>query len=610
VHKFEVSGRRAWRLRALMALATPAVIVSILLAPTSADALTSYTWTGEGAFGSGWSSSSNWLAGAPSGSVETLSFPTLTGICAGEESGHACYTSENNVSGLTATELALELGEHQYALSGAPITLGAGGIKATNTIAARGVACLRMPIALGTSQTWTIDGNEAFGTLSPAEVTGTSSSLAIDLNHRGQLTLSACPPESNIEVGPVAITGEDPGDTGFSAFENGNVGLTGQLNATDDRPVALTDAALFVNGTGNDTVGALSSNGGLIGVGSAADIPAGLLKVAGALTLNPTTLLEMSIDGEGTTGGVDYGQISASGEVKLEGAELLVYSDSTGGCATLKLHNTYTLLTTTGTLEGTFAGLPDGALISIACSGTEPTAVIHYTANAVTATVEPAGAPSGASTESQQAKEAREREEAKRRQELAAKARPPAPVLGQSADVVVGSGQVLVRLPGASTFVALSSLAQIPFGTIVNATNGSVAVTTAGPHGRTQTVSLSGGEFQLTQSPNGSVVAKLTGGDFSVCPTARERAHIASTRATGGHVVRKLWADGHGNFTTAGNYASASVRGTRWLTEDLCEGTLIHVASDRVAVTNFVNHRHVTIKAGHSYLAKAPGLGR
>jgi hypothetical protein len=28
--------------------------------------------------------------------------------------------------------------------------------------------------------------------------------------------------------------------------------------------------------------------------------------------------------------------------------------------------------------------------------------------------------------------------------------------------------------------------------------------------------------------------------------------------------------------------------------------------TDRVAVTNLVNHHHVTVKAGHSYLAKAP----
>jgi len=49
-----------------------------------------------------------------------------------------------------------------------------------------------------------------------------------------------------------------------------------------------------------------------------------------------------------------------------------------------------------------------------------------------------------------------------------------------------------------------------------------------------------------------------------------------------------------------------AVLGTRWLTEDLCEGTLIHVVTDGVAVTNFVNHRHLTVTAGDSYQARAP----
>ena len=183
------------------------------------------------------------------------------------------------------------------------------------------------------------------------------------------------------------------------------------------------------------------------------------------------------------------------------------------------------------------------------------------------------------------------------------------PVLGHTGSLNTVSGSVLVKLPGSSTFVPLTAVGQIPFGTVVDATHGRVSVTTAGPHGTTQTITLSEGEFVLTQGRNGMVVATLTGGDFSVCPTAQQRAHTAhaaSTHATGKHVVRKLWAEGHGNFTTNGNYASASVRGTKWLTEDLCEGTLIHVATDRVAVTSRVNHHHVTVKAGHSYLAKAP----
>ncbi len=185
----------------------------------------------------------------------------------------------------------------------------------------------------------------------------------------------------------------------------------------------------------------------------------------------------------------------------------------------------------------------------------------------------------------------------------------PAPKLAVTGNLAPVSGSVLVKLPGSSTFVALMTVDQIPFGTVVNATHGRVSVTTAGPHGATQTGEFFEGEFVLTQGRNGLVVATLTGGNFAVCPTARERSHVArasSSHASGKHVVRKLWANAHGSFSTKGNYAVAAVEGTEWLTEDLCEGTLIRVTRDRVVVTNLVDHRHATVKAGHRYLAKAP----
>jgi hypothetical protein len=185
----------------------------------------------------------------------------------------------------------------------------------------------------------------------------------------------------------------------------------------------------------------------------------------------------------------------------------------------------------------------------------------------------------------------------------------PPPQLAVSGNLTPVSGDVLVKLPGSRTFVALTGIRQVPFGTIVDARKGRVSVTTVGPHGALQTLIFFNGEFTLTQSRDGILVATLFGGDFSVCPTARERSHLArasSKHASRKHVVRKLWAEGHGSATTKGNYAAGAVLGTRWLTEDLCDGTLIHVATDRVRVTNFVNHHHLTVKAGHSYLAKAP----
>ncbi len=188
-------------------------------------------------------------------------------------------------------------------------------------------------------------------------------------------------------------------------------------------------------------------------------------------------------------------------------------------------------------------------------------------------------------------------------------AAPPPPKFGVSGNVSPVSGSVLVKLPGSSIFVALTGLREIPFGTVINATNGSVTVKTVGPHGVIQTIVYSQGEFKLTQEHDGFVAATLVGGDFAVCPTAAERSHLARTsskRASPKHVVRKLWSEGHGKYSTKGSYAAGAVLGTRWLTEDLCDGTFIHVVTDRVAVTNFVNHRHLTVKAGHSYLAKAP----
>ena len=187
----------------------------------------------------------------------------------------------------------------------------------------------------------------------------------------------------------------------------------------------------------------------------------------------------------------------------------------------------------------------------------------------------------------------------------------PPPVLARTGNVAPISGKVLVRVPGSSKFVPLSSLRQIPFGTVIEATHGHVSVTTAQPNGTMQTGEFFEGEFILEQGRNGLVIAELTGGNFSVCPTARERAHRASVLAahaatSGKHVVRKLWANAHGSFETQGNYAAGAVQGTEWLTEDLCEGTLIRVTRDKVRVTNLVTHHHVELKVGHKYLAKAP----
>jgi hypothetical protein len=177
------------------------------------------------------------------------------------------------------------------------------------------------------------------------------------------------------------------------------------------------------------------------------------------------------------------------------------------------------------------------------------------------------------------------------------------PLLGVTGNVAPLSGTVRVHVPHGG-WVLLSTLREVPFGTIIDAREGHVLVTVSTSTGASQSGEFFDGEFVLTQKPNGLVTALLTGGSFASC----HRTHHAR-RALASAVrkrVRKLWANAHGAFQTRGNYAAGAVQGTEWLTEDLCHATLIRVTRDKVKVTDLVHHRSKIVHAGHSLLVKAP----
>jgi hypothetical protein len=70
--------------------------------------------------------------------------------------------------------------------------------------------------------------------------------------------------------------------------------------------------------------------------------------------------------------------------------------------------------------------------------------------------------------------------------------------------------------------------------------------------------------------------------------------------------VRRLWGrDSGGRFRTHGRHSQATVRGTRWVTVDRCDGTLTRVTEGSVVVRDFARRRSAVIRAGRSYLAKS-----
>jgi hypothetical protein len=115
--------------------------------------------------------------------------------------------------------------------------------------------------------------------------------------------------------------------------------------------------------------------------------------------------------------------------------------------------------------------------------------------------------------------------------------------------------------------------------------------------------------FKLTQARNGLTTLRLLenafkgGPSFAIC-----KAHTAAdptATAASSRTLQLLKGSAHGKFQTRGRYSAATVRGTKWTIADRCDGTLTHVITDSVAVSDFVRHKTVILHAGQSYLAKA-----
>lgn len=175
----------------------------------------------------------------------------------------------------------------------------------------------------------------------------------------------------------------------------------------------------------------------------------------------------------------------------------------------------------------------------------------------------------------------------------------PPPVVAVTVDVSVHAGTVLVNGQ------PLVGPQQIPNGSIVDTTAGTVTLQTALPSGRIEQMDFAGSVFKVLQRPSGLTLLVLQGGDFSSCGKGTTKKGSRRTAsATKSKTVRILWGNGHGNFQTKGRYATAAVRGTIYFVADRCDGTFTRVKRGTVTVYDIVLHTTIRIAAGESYLAK------
>ena len=177
----------------------------------------------------------------------------------------------------------------------------------------------------------------------------------------------------------------------------------------------------------------------------------------------------------------------------------------------------------------------------------------------------------------------------------------PPPVAGKTVNAEVSAGKVRFRLPGQTAFAELTAPQQLPIGTTFDTTAGRVTLTSAADTtGATQHAWFYEGTFTIGQTTGSQPVTTLTlAGALPDCTKAGRAA--ATTRRR-----RHLWGDGKGRFRTGGRFSSATVRGTRWVVSDRCDGTLTRVVRGSVTVRDRVRNKTVIVREGEQYLAPAP----
>jgi streptogramin lyase len=166
----------------------------------------------------------------------------------------------------------------------------------------------------------------------------------------------------------------------------------------------------------------------------------------------------------------------------------------------------------------------------------------------------------------------------------------PQPVEGKTVVVTVLSGTVALKVPGQRAYAKLSGTATVPMKTLVDTTSGRVKLA-AMADGKPQVGRFDSGKFRVTQHANGITQLALAG-PLSCGKRARVAAKPKPKK-------RRLWgSDSGGKYRTHGQNSVATVRGTRWLTEDTCAGTRVHVSVGSVRVWDTKGGRSVILRAG------------
>ena len=177
----------------------------------------------------------------------------------------------------------------------------------------------------------------------------------------------------------------------------------------------------------------------------------------------------------------------------------------------------------------------------------------------------------------------------------------PRPVVGKTANVTPVKGTIRVKQPGKKRFVQLEAGAHIRVGSELDATKGTVRLTTAAGRHRTQSGLFNGGLFKIGQKRGAHPFTDLKLTAKLSCVSGHKPAHAGAKRRR----TRRLFGNAHGRFRTRGRNSVATIRGTKWLVKDTCTTTLTRSIRGTVVVRDLLKHRTVKLKRGQRYVARS-----
>jgi DNA-binding beta-propeller fold protein YncE len=172
------------------------------------------------------------------------------------------------------------------------------------------------------------------------------------------------------------------------------------------------------------------------------------------------------------------------------------------------------------------------------------------------------------------------------------------PQLGRTAAATPVSGTVLVAGR------PLKNRTIVPVTTEIDTTDGRVELVFETTTGGFQEGTFSAGSFTFHQGRDRSLVELRLTGEAPAADVDR------GARTSAKRKRRRVWGRGSGDFRTTGRHGSATVRGTRWLTEDRATGTFIRVVEGSVLAQAFDRDVRRIVNAGESFLAKPACVSR